>query len=107
MRGKTKNASPINNNNAATNGHEMIHMQTAPFIAESSLRQLQQLYGNRQERPAVESIGTLPAASMEATVIAANKAAFTNKIVPPRAPASKKQQSKITADLMDVDFDWY
>lgn len=80
-------------------------MQTAPFIAESSLRQLQQLYGNRQEQIAVESIGTLPAASMEATVIAANKSVFTNKIVPPKAPATKKQQSKITADLMDVDFD--
>lgn len=98
MRGKTKPASP-------TSGNGMIHMQTAPFIAESSLRQLQQLYGNRQEQNAVESIGTLPAASMEATVIAANKSVFTNKIVPPRPPATKRQQSKITADLMDVDFD--
>lgn len=106
MRGKTKNASSTKNNNSgASNGHEMIKMQTGPFIAESSLRQLQQLYGNRQEQNAGESIGTLPAASMDAAVITAKKSAFTNNIVPPRAPATQKQQTKITADLMDVDFD--
>lgn len=83
----------------------MANLQTAPFIPESSLRQLQQLYGKPQPMNNSESIGTLPASSMDAAVAAAaNKLSSSNRIVP-IVPVTKKEQAKITADLMDVDFD--
>lgn len=67
-----------------------------PFIEESALRQLQQLY-NLKPQSMPQSLGTLPAESMEATIIRAVNAAPDSR--------KKKDSAKITADLMDVDLD--
>lgn len=66
---------------------------TASIINPSALRQLQQLYGKRNEQPseiADQAIGTLPSNLMEAHVLTAVKL---------------KRQQQIKADLMDVSLD--
>lgn len=67
-----------------------------PFIEESALRQLQQLY-NLKPQSIPQSLGTLPAESMEATIIRAVNASPDSR--------TKKNSAKITADLMDVELD--
>lgn len=75
-----------------------------PFIEESALRQLQQLYKLKSTLSMPNSVGTLPAESMEATIIRTVNAAAPSRLM--QEPIrSKKQQAKITADLMDVDLD--
>jgi len=87
-------------------------LQTGPFISESALRQLQQLYGKAQTQNGAqptypESIGTLPAVAMDDVIKSLtnsrrNVLPNTVRDPEPQLPADK---SKITADLMDVDFD--
>lgn len=91
-------------------------IQTRPFIAESSLRQLQQLYGKGSASAAAAStnpqpvaadavaaaaVGTLPASSMAAVVEQLNKVRFGNSVVP--KATAKRHEERIKADLMDVD----
>lgn len=84
-------------------------IRTMPFIAESSLRQLQQLYGKPTPAPAPASaadakplaVGTLPATSMDAMVAQLNKVRFGNSVVPKMA--GKRNEAQIAANLMDVD----
>lgn len=90
---------------------ERIPIQTRPFIAESSLRQLQQLYGNgattSNEQPVAvvaAAVGTLPASSMDAVVAQMNKMRFGNSVVPKLGAATaKRHEAAVMADLMDVD----
>lgn len=82
-------------------------LQTAPFISESALRQLQQLYGKPQT-PFPDSIGTLPAIAMEDVLklqMESRKKNLLPNTVREPEPQSQANKSKITADLMDVDFD--
>lgn len=73
----------------------------SPVIAESSLRQLQQLYGNTNAPTANadddvntdQSLGTLPANSMTSHIYAA------------RQHESRLKKEQIKADLMDVSLD--
>lgn len=70
----------------------------SPVIAESSLRQLQQLYGTANAATASDSdneqsLGTLPANTMKSHIIAA------------RGHESRLKKEQIKADLMDVSFD--
>lgn len=63
-----------------------------PIIAQSSLRQLQQLYGKQIEiknEAAEQPIGTLPSKTMEAHILA----------------AAKLKKDHVTSDLMDVSLD--
>lgn len=88
-------------------------LQTAPFISESALRQLQQLYGkahtpNEAQSTFPDSIGTLPAVAMDDVLKLQNESRKKNllpNIVREPEPQSQADRSKITADLMDVDFD--
>lgn len=67
-------------------------LPTAPIIAQSALRQLQQLYGKRMEPQneiSDQAVGTLPSKTMEAHVLA----------------AAKLKTQKIKADLSDVSLD--
>lgn len=84
-------------------------IQTRPFIAEASLRQLQQLYGKPLPSSASASasgepaaVGTLPAASMDALAAQLDKVRFGNS-VRPKAEELPRNQAKITASLMDID----
>lgn len=70
----------------------------SPVIAETSLRQLQQLYGTANAPPASDgdndqSLGTLPANTMASHLYAA------------REHKSSLKKEQIKADLMDVSFD--
>lgn len=87
-----------------------MRVQTQPYIEESALRQLQQLYKLQPQvsTPAEvgtqsDTIGTLPAASMDAVVAHLNKVRFGNTLQPqtPKSPA-QRNSAKITADLMDI-----
>jgi len=87
--------------------------QTGPFISESALRQLQQLYGkahtqNEAQATFPDSIGTLPAFAMDEVIKrqAENrkKNLLPNTVRDPE-PQPQANKSKITAELMDVDFD--
>lgn len=83
-------------------------LQTGPFISESALRQLQQLYGKAQIQNGAQStfsdsIGTLPAVAMD-DVIKSKPDSHKNNILL-RKPQSAVDKSKITAELMDVDFE--
>ncbi len=92
------------------NGHKL---QTGPFISESALRQLQQLYGkaqthNRAHSTYPDSIGTLPAVAMDDVIKSQTenrKKNFLPNTVREPEPQSEAVKSKITAELMDVDFD--
>lgn len=71
----------------------------APVIADTSLRQLQQLYGKADaptegEDSNGQSLGTLPANSMVAHMYAAA-----------REQETRLKKEQIKADLMDVSFD--
>lgn len=70
----------------------------APVIADTALRQLQQLYGRTDAPTAPESdsdqsVGTLPANSMISHLAAA------------RERQIQLEQDRLKADLMDVSFD--
>lgn len=89
-------------------------LETGPFISESALRQLQQLYHgkglktqNAPQSTFPDSIGTLPAVAMDDVI--KSLANSRNNILPntikPPEPQSTADKSKVTADLMDVDFD--
>lgn len=88
-------------------------LQTGPFISESALRQLQQLYVKAQANNGAsstlpDSIGTLPAIAMEDVKhfgIQNRKRNFLPNTVREPEPRSEAEKSKITADLMDVDLD--
>lgn len=117
MRQKTKKTKqPQNGLAVGSSAGQMMQMQTGPFISETALKQLQQLYGaggggdannnNKRAQQQTESIGTLPAEAMEVAVRQLPpKSILDNKIVAPKPPATLREQAKITADLMDVDFD--
>lgn len=87
-------------------------LQTGPFISESALRQLQQLYGKahtQNTQPMFpDSIGVLPAVAMDDVIKlqteSRKKNLLPNTVNQPE-PQSQADKSKITADLMDVDFD--
>lgn len=89
-------------------------LQTGPFISESALRQLQQLYGKAHTQNVAQptfpdSIGTLPAVAMDDVIrklqIENRKKNILPNTVRDPEPQSQADKSKITADLMDVDFD--
>lgn len=87
-------------------------LQTGPFISESALRQLQQLYGKAQTQNAAstfpDSIGTLPAVAMDDVIRSqsdSRKKNFLPNTVREPEPRTEAEKSKITAELMDVDFD--
>lgn len=89
-------------------------LQTGPFISESALRQLQQLYGkahtqNEGQSTFPDGIGTLPAVAMDDVIkklqIENRKKNLLPNTVRDPEPQSQADKSKITADLMDVDFD--
>lgn len=87
-------------------------VQTGPFISESALRQLQQLYSKAQAQNGAEpslpdSIGTLPAIAMDEVVksLAKSRKNILPNTVREPEPQSAADKSKITADLMDVDLD--
>lgn len=103
--------------NVATKPIEMVDtphkLQTGPFISESALRQLQQLYGKAHIQTEAQpmfpdSIGTLPAVAMEDILKlhteSRKKNLLPNTVRDPE-PQSQADKSKITADLMDVDLD--
>lgn len=76
---------------------DQLPIPMSPVIAESSLRQLQQLYGMTAP-PATDadtdqSLGTLPANSMMSHMYAA------------RENESRLKKKQIAADLMDVSLD--
>jgi len=88
-------------------------LQTGPFISESALKQLQQLYGKghtQNEAPSTfpDGIGTLPAVAMD-DVIRLETESHQKYLLPNAVSQAKAKpqadKSKITADLMDVDFD--
>lgn len=76
---------------------DQIPIPMSPVISESSLRQLQQLYG---KTPATsdggtdQNLGTLPANSMMAHIYAARE-----------QEEMRQKKEQIKADLMDVSFD--
>lgn len=88
-------------------------LQTGPFISESALKQLQQLYGKGNTQNVAQpmfpdSIGVLPAVAMDEVIKLRNESRRKN-LLPNTVnqPESQSQvdKSKITAELMDVDFD--
>lgn len=88
-------------------------LQTGPFISESALKQLQQLYGkantqNEAQSTFPDGIGTLPAFEMD-EVIKLQTENRKKNILPNTVSQTDSQsqadKSKITAELMDVDFD--
>lgn len=109
MKTKTKKTphKPVQNTDPAQT------LQTGPFISESALRQLQQLYGkahtqNTAQSIFPDSIGTLPAAAMvdvmKLQTESRRQNLMSNTVVQMESQ-SQTDKSKITADLMDVDFD--
>lgn len=86
-----------------------MRVQTVPYIEESALRQLQQLYklqpqNHSREASETDTIGTLPATSMDAVVAHLNKVRFGNTLTPQADKLPPKRNAdKITADLMDID----
>lgn len=89
-----------------------IRVQTVPYIEESALRQLQQLYKpqphsqSRDDEQPADTIGTLPATSMDAVVAHFNKLRYGNTLTPPaqpKSPSANRNAAKITADLSDID----
>lgn len=87
-----------------------MRVQTVPYIEESALRQLQQLYKLQPQNPSrdgeqPDTIGTLPATSMDAVVAHFNKVRLGNTLSPPstKSPTPHRNAAKITADLMDID----
>lgn len=109
MKTKSKNqkAKPVEN------VHTTHQLQTGPFISESALRQLQQLYGkahtqNEAKSTFPDSVGTLPAVAMDDIIklhMESRKKNLLPNTVREPEPQSQADKSKITADLMDVDFD--
>lgn len=91
-------------------------LQTGPFISESALRQLHQLYGKANTQNVQSTLpysmqeltGTLPADAMD-EVIKLQTESRKRNILPNTVrepePQPQADKSKITADLMDVDFD--
>lgn len=77
-----------------------IPIPKSPVIAESSLRQLQQLMYAKQSDPDKEllSIGTLPSKTMEAHIALAARESAANA-------AKFKREKTIKADLSDVSLD--
>ncbi|KAG4073083.1 hypothetical protein HA402_009502 [Bradysia odoriphaga] len=108
MRTKSKKATPKPAEMVDTS-HKL---HTGPFISESALRQLQQLYGKAQVQNGAQStfpdsIGTLPAVAMDDVIKSltnSRRNVLPNTVREPE-PQSAADKSKITADLMDVDFD--
>ena len=96
MKKKNKKVLPNQSNNNVQSSSDAI--RTVPFISETALRQLQQLYGKHETIN--ESLGTLPASSM---------AADANVYIIMQQPAAQttppKYNKKITEDLMNVDLD--
>lgn len=89
-------------------------LQTGPFISESALRQLQQLYGkahtqNEAQPMFPDNIGVLPAVAMDDVIKKLQTESRKNNLLPNTVnqpePQSQEDKTKITAELMDVDFD--
>jgi len=108
---KTKTKKPANKPVEYVNTAPSLH--TGPFISESALRQLQQLYGKAHTQNSAQlmfpdSIGTLPAVAMDDVIKlqteSRKKNLLSNTVNQPEPP-SQADKSKITEELMDVDFD--
>ncbi|KAJ6649221.1 hypothetical protein Bhyg_04455 [Pseudolycoriella hygida] len=94
--------------------HTAPKLQTAPFISESALKQLQKLYEkantqNNDQSTIPDSIGTLPAIAMDDVVMKLHKENRKQNFIPNTVRQLEHQtsadKSKITAELMDVDLD--
>lgn len=102
MKKKTKKTPPTNLPLENGNGSQQPVPQTRPIIAESALRQLQQLYGIKSNENPSDKLGTKSGDQMPPFI--PMPLSNNGPVVKPNVKI-KEERKRITADLMDVELD--